>query len=202
MKRAAVAALLVLTLTSAASAGDVLDVVAFGTSLTAKGNWQEQLGAALAECRNGPVAVHTVAQPGATSDWAVEHLDEVIRLEPEVVLVEFSVNDASLVHGVGVDRSLANTREILDRLDAAHVQPVLMTMNPASGLRWLSRPFLADYYELYRRLARERGLLLADLAPRWAGRPAEDIPDGLHPTPEAAIEVLVPVLLELLCPAR
>lgn len=181
---------------------DKLSIVAFGTSLTARGDWQANLADRLAACRNAPVEVHSVALAGANSNWALEHLDEVVAWAPDIVLVEFSMNDASLLHGVSAEDSRAKTEQIVTRLQTMipKVQIVLMTMNPASGFRWLTRPFLGDFYRVYRELAEERQLALADLAPRWEanGPQAEAIPDGVHPTPEAARAVIVPELLQLL----
>jgi lysophospholipase L1-like esterase len=185
-----------------ATAGDDLAIVAFGTSLTARGDWQADLADRLGACTDAVVEVHTIALGGANSNWALEHLDEVVALSPDVVLVEFSINDASLLHGVSAHQSRANTERIITSLQALipHVKVVLMTMNPASGLRWLSRPFLDDFYRIYRDLAEERRVALADLAPRWEVYDGRELamPDGLHPTPEAARAVIVPELLQLL----
>jgi acyl-CoA thioesterase-1 len=195
------AVVLALLAPDAVIAGSRLGIVAFGTSLTASGDWQDALAGRLRACLDAEVEMHTIALPGANSNWALEHLDEVIARSPDIVLVEFSINDASLLHGVSADRSRANTEEIITRLEAMipNVRIVLMTMNPASGLRWASRPFLGDFYRIYRDIARERRAELADLTPQWDAfeQQAEAVPDGLHPTPEAARAVIVPELVRL-----
>lgn len=179
-------------------------IVAFGTSLTARGDWQGELASQMAECAE--VELVTIAQSGANSDWAVANLPKVRAAEPAVVLIEFSVNDASLLHGLSHERSRANTETILDAIAAGGARAVLMTMNPAHGARFLSRPWLADYYQLYREIAEKRGVALIDLTPLWDARGefGSTIPDGIHPTAEAARAVVAPAiagaLRPLLCP--
>lgn len=189
-------------LPNAGAAADRIGIVAFGTSLTANGGWQDELAGRLGACRDATVELHTVALPGANSHWALETLDKVIARAPDIVLIEFSINDASLLHGMPADQSRANTEAIIARLEAAvpQVQIVLMTMNPAAGLRAMTRPFLGDFYKVYREIAAEHQVLLADLARRWEadGRWPDALPDGLHPTAEAARAVVVPELLRLL----
>jgi acyl-CoA thioesterase I len=196
------AALVTLAMIATASAGERLDIVAFGTSLTARRDWQEALGVRLSDCLGRTVAIQTVAQSGANSDWAVANLDPVVALQPAVVLVEFAINDASLLHGVSAGQSIANTSAIVARLRVSlpAVRIVLMTMNPATGIRALSRPFLGSFYEAYRTLAPQLGVELADLSPLWEahGLTAEALPDGLHPTGTAARAVIVPALARLL----
>jgi lysophospholipase L1-like esterase len=186
----------------AAAATAPIKIVAFGTSLTANGGWQDELARRLGACRDGPVELETVALPGANSQWALETIDEVVAKDPDIVLIEFSMNDASLLHGVSTDQSRTNTEAIILRLQAAipRVQVVLMTMNPAAGLRAMTRPFLGDFYRIYREIAAEHHVPLADLTTRWEADAQwpEALPDGLHPTPESARAVIVPELLRLL----
>lgn len=202
MRIAAAAAILGLAVSPVAA--EPVRVVAFGTSLTAAEQWQNEVAARLADCAE--VSIATIAQAGANSDWAVTALPQVVAARPEIVLVEFSANDASLLHGVAAETSRANTAAIIEAVEAAGARPVLMTMNPAHGLRALSRPWLGDYYELYRDIARERGVALIDLAPIWQARSdlADAIPDGVHPTDAAARDVVAPAvaaaLRPLLCP--
>lgn len=182
-----------------------LRIVAFGTSLTAGPGWPEALEAGLAACLGRPVALTRVAGPGQGTAWALTRTDRVIAAGPDLVLIEFAINDADLRDGIGLAASRANHMQILDRLAAGlpGAQLVLLTMNPVVGpLRRLQRPFLADYDAMLRELAAARGLGLADLAPRWraaiAADPALAPPDGLHPTPAAAARVVAPPLAALI----
>ncbi|HHY50193.1 MAG TPA: SGNH/GDSL hydrolase family protein [Alphaproteobacteria bacterium] len=187
-----------------ADAAAPIRVVAFGTSLTAHGHWPGEVARRLEACASIDIVI--VAQAGANSDWGVAVLPRVVASNPAIVLIEFAVNDASLLHGLSIARSRANTLAILGAIAAAGAQPVLMTMNPAHGWRFLSRPWLGSYYGLYRDIAAERGVPLIDLTPVWEARAdlASAIPDGIHPTPEAARETIAPAVAEalrpLLCP--
>ena len=53
-------------------------IVAFGTSLTHKEPWTEDLAARLSACLGAPVRVTAIAGPGQGSAWALGHVDRVI----------------------------------------------------------------------------------------------------------------------------
>ena len=185
--------------------GEPLRIVAFGTSLTAGPGWPEALETGLAACLGHPVALTRVAGPGQGTAWALTQTDRVIAARPDLVLIEFAINDADLRDGIGLAAARANHARILDRLAAGlpGAQFVLLTMNPVSGpLQALQRHRLPRYYALVRDLAAERDLPLADLAPRWraaiAADPALAPPDGLHPDPAAAAAVVAPPLAALI----
>lgn len=187
---------------TAAIAQEPVRVVAFGTSLTAGQEWPAQVAAALADCG---VEVEVFAQAGANSDWAVANVTRVVAMEPAAVLIEFAMNDASLLHGISFERSRANIGAIVATLKDAGIAPVLMTTNPSHGLRGMSRPMLGDYYRLYREIAGEDGVALVDAEAAWVARDlGADIPDGVHPTEQAAVATVVPAVMAtlrpLLCP--
>jgi lysophospholipase L1-like esterase len=182
-----------------------LRIVAFGTSLTQRPGWPEALEARLAACLDRPVTLVRVARTGAGTTWALGETAAVVAARPDLVLVEFVTNDADIADGIGMAASRANHRALLDALAAGvpGVPVLLMTMSPVNGpLRQLQRPFLAGYDAMLRDLAAERGLALADLAPRWraaiAADPAIRPPDGLHPAPEAAAAVAAAPLARLI----
>ena len=168
-----------------------LRIVAFGTSLTAKNDWPDALGPVLETCRGAPVEIRRVAKPGAGSAWALGDVDAVIAAAPDLVLLEFAINDAEIRKGA----ALATARETHDRILTAlkaglpEAQILLMTMNPAHGLRGLARPYLADHYAQYRALAESHGVGLLDLYPRWRAAPPEvpalrgRAPSERHPGP-------------------
>jgi lysophospholipase L1-like esterase len=177
-----------------------LKIVAFGTSLTAKGGWQPPLQAALMDCLQRPVKIETVARSGASSDWAVTMLGSVIEKKPDIVLIEFYANDAALNRFMTVRHSRDNMRTILDRLKAQlpDVRVIVMAMNPISGIRGFIRPFLDSYIEAHRRLAAEKGFDFFDNRPAWMRLTPDElaagIPDGSHPVPEVAARTIVPGL--------
>ena len=124
-----------------------LHIVSFGTSLSARGGWQADLAAQLRERLNSEIEISIIAQPGANSDWGIDNVARVAALQAQVVPIEFAINDASIVRGL----SLASSRDNLAAIAAAlravapHPRLVLMTMNPAHGLRGAARPLLDRY---------------------------------------------------------
>lgn len=183
--------------------GDPLRIVALGTSLTARATWPDALARALAACSGRRVALRVVAEPGADVRWGLEAASRFGEPAPDIVLIEFSANDADLLDGLFPSSALGQTGRLIDvlRQKMPEARIVLMTMNPVTGLRrHLQRPFLELHDAGYRRLSVERGVGLVDLAPRWAARPdlAAALPDGLHPDPGTATELMLPVLLPYL----
>ncbi|MGE0231390.1 MAG: SGNH/GDSL hydrolase family protein [Flavobacteriaceae bacterium] len=185
-----------------------MTVAAFGTSLTRRGGWQEALAARLQTCLGRPVTVLNLARSGATSEWGLGAVDSVVRQRPDAVLIEFSVNDASLHRFVGLQESGANVRGIVERLkrELPEARIYLMTMSPVIGMRGLIRPFLDDYYALYRDLSQELGTGFIDNRPAWATLSPDELeaalPDGSHPDPAVARRLIVPVIAEALSAGR
>lgn len=196
-----------LTATGSAEAATPTRLVTLGTSLSARGDWQSLLGGALSHCLGGPPVIDIVARNGANSDWGRLTMPEVLRLAPDILIVEFAANDAALHRGVSRSRSRENLAEIVKqtRQLARPARIFLMAMNPVSGWRGWLRPFLNDYTDMHRRLAAELGVGFIDLRPAWrALAPAETarlVPDGIHPTPAAAGLVTVPAMMAVLEPA-
>jgi lysophospholipase L1-like esterase len=183
-------------------------VVTLGTSLTLRGQWADGLAAQLAECRGEAVRVSVVAGAGQNSSWGLAQLDQVIAASPDLVTVEFAMNDASIVHGVSEAQTRENIGEIVGQLRSANpgIQIILMSTNPAHGWGWMSRFGLDGYYALNQSLADELDIDYLDLRPRWTERDmGQDIPDGVHPLPAAARDVFIPAIAKLaeeigLCP--
>lgn len=175
-----------------------LRVVAFGTSLTARNGWPDRFAAAFETCRGAQVELIRVAMPGKGSDWGLTALPEVIAAEPDLVLIEFSINDADMRDGVSLRQSRSQHDAILSQLRSARPDAalVLMTMSPAYGLRGLTRPRLGHYYAAYGPLSVEHDTGLVDLNARWMDLPRPDrkAPDGLHPTDEQTQRLIDPAL--------
>jgi len=80
-----------------------------------------------------------------------------------------------------------------------------MTMSAVYGISLERRPQFKDYYQMYRDVAKERKLKLIDNYPNWAAilekdkdRYARLVPDTAHPTADACIEVITPLILKTL----
>lgn len=179
------------------SLGQPLRIVAFGTSLTALYTWPATLGRRLSICLERPVEIDVVARPGAGSAWALDQTAHVADLLPDIVIIEFAINDADVADGVWPRTSLVQHREILAELQEALPEAgiLLITTNPVQGLQRFKRPFLQRYYHLYSDLSEEFGSGLLHLTPNWSGR---DLPDGLHPLDSDATEIIVPGIANLI----
>ncbi len=174
-------------MTSSAGALPPFSIAAFGTSLTAHGAWLESLPIGLAPFLQRPVATHNFARVGANSRVGLCLLEDVARALPQVVLIEFAINDAALHRGVSLRASVMNLTTIVRQLALAlpRARLYLMTMSPAHGWRGLMRPRLNMYYDQYAAIAARERVGCIDNRAAWAAlsRAAlhEAIPDGIHP---------------------
>jgi acyl-CoA thioesterase-1 len=174
---------------------DALRLATFGTSLTAGNLWQSDLKDRLTECLQLRIEVLNRGKSGATSGWGAQNAARVIAVRPNVVVVEFAINDAFNPYAISLEKSYQDTVSIVNALrnglPAAKIW--LMTTNPAFTS---DRPHLADYYAQYRSLASALDVGLIDLFPIWLTALAADggerlMPDRLHPTREGYREVAI-----------
>ncbi|SHF86148.1 PrsD/PrsE exporter outer membrane protein [Loktanella atrilutea] len=191
-------------------------IVALGTSLTANYDWPVALGEALSACLDAPTALDVVAGPGQASDWGLDQVQRVIAQRPDVVLIEFTVNDADLRRGLSPRDSRSRHIAIVAALhaDLPQTRILLIGTNPTFGLRGLLRWRMGAYLENYATLARSDPRVgFVDLAPQWRDMmQTQDrsavMADGVHPVAKAARQVMVPPLARTLaalwdrpCPA-
>lgn len=178
-------------------------IAILGTSLTARGSWVAELEGDLRRC-NPEAAVTALARPGANSSWGLTALQSQ-QMPFDIVIVEFSINDASLFHGMPLILSRDRHRQILAAIRDTGAMPVLATMSPAWGREAWERPGQASYRQMYRELARNDQMALIDTAADWfalaPGERTEMVPDNLHPTAQAMQKVTIPAFLTALRPA-
>lgn len=172
-----------------------------GTSLSNRRyDWPDALGAALSQCLSRPVAVQRFVKNGASSAWGKTQGAAVRAANPDLILVEFAINDADLRDGVRLEESQANHEKILQDLEG--LKTVLLTMSPPQGFRGALRPRLGAYEASYPVLAAEYGAGFVDLGAHWTALPRDARGlerDGLHPAPDVARAVIVPVLEAYFC---
>jgi len=116
----------------------------------------------------GNVTVVNVAISGQASSQAIgSQLSPAKAANPDVVFIEFGMNDAYTPYDISVAQAKANLNYIIDDLEThnPNVDIVLMTMNNTKPGE--PRPNLADYYQNYRDVAQDRGLLLIDHHLNW-----------------------------------
>jgi acyl-CoA thioesterase-1 len=183
-------------------------IVTFGTSLTAGGAWVSQLDTALAEYAPGKFTVINSGAGGMWSNWGVENLEKrVIEKNPDLVFIEFAINDAFLKHETPVEMAQANLINMIDRIHVSNPDCIiiLMVMNPPINEHLERRPKINDYYQMYREVARDQHLLLIDHYPDWEeilinDKPLFDryVPDGIHPNTIGCTAITVPNILAAL----
>lgn len=178
-------------------------IAILGTSLTARGDWVARLQDALRRC-NPEVIVTPLAKPGANSSWGLATITAQ-QTAFDIVIVEFSINDASLFHGMPLFLSRDRHAQILAGIRETGAIPVLATMSPAWGREAWERPGQASYRQMYRDLAQRDDVALIDTAPDWSGLAGDTrdelVPDDLHPTDAGMEKVALPAFLSALQPA-
>lgn len=200
------------------AAGKSQVVIVYGTSLTAGGAWAIELKSYFEGQFPGQVTFTNAAVAGVSSKWGRDNVNKrVADKKPDLVFLEFSVNDAATKNNV----SLAQSRENLDTIVKAirrqnpAADIVLQTMDqawdaPDSKKKYGSdRPDLSAYYEVYRQYARDNRLPLVDHYPTWLKLREKDksayeamVPDGIHPSKSASLAVTWPAVKALLDQTR
>lgn len=201
------------------ASGKKQTVVVYGTSLTIGGAWAGSLGEYWDKHYPGQVAFANAAKSGMHSRWGVENLAErVLAKNPDLVFLEFAINDASTKNQVSLDQSAANLDAMVRALRQKNpkVEIVLQTMNPAYDSPRVpekkyggDRPQLEAYYDGYRDYARQHALPLVDHYPAWKKIQRDDpqrfedmVPDGIHPSGPASVAITWPAVEALLERAR
>ena len=177
-------------------------VITYGTSLTAGGAWVKQLQEVLGSRYPGKAKVINSGMSGKWSKTGVKYLDErVIQKKPDTVFIEFAINDAFLRYKTSVKLAQSNLENMIERILKANpkCEIILMVMNPPIGSHLQKRPKVTNYYEMYRKVAKDRKLLLIDHYPKWEKILNEDpalfkkyVPDGIHPGAEGCKVVITP----------
>jgi len=184
-------------------------VVIFGTSLSKSGAWVPQLKAALDARFPGLITLTNGARGGQTSQWGREIVDtNVIAHKPDVVFIEFAINDAVTRFHLSLEQVRDNLDFILDRIasELPHCKIIIQVMNPAVGKAEgdpSHRRNQDAYQQIYRDAAKQRGLLLIDHSIAWnallrgqgeAGFKVY-VPDGVHPTADGYAIFVVPEIV-------
>ncbi len=171
-------------------AGGTLRIAALGDSLTygwmvGRGYFPRACDLLERRCPDLTLERLGAGVPGDTAFGGLGRLSGLLASEPELVLVQFGLNDCFTGERVEVYRR--NLERIVTGLRAAHAAPVVVTSCPLEGA--YERRLAAPYYEAMRSLARELNVQLADTEAHWnaAGLPPGSgsglwQADGVHPT--------------------
>jgi acyl-CoA thioesterase I len=183
-------------------------LVTYGTSLTECGEWVNQLRNFFNQKYPGLVTVTNSGASGMWSGWGVDNLEErILKKNPDVVFIEFAINDAYLPYKTTVPMCRKNLETMIDRILKQYpkCQIILMTMNPPIREHLEIRPKVEEYYQAYREVAKERKLLLIDHYPVWKAILDKDpktydayVSDGIHPNGLGSEKVTTPNILAIL----
>jgi acyl-CoA thioesterase-1 len=132
---------------------------------------------------------------GATSKDALADLPAILRLHPEIVIVEFGGNDG--LRGLPPDLTRRNLDQVLTALEAAHIKVLLagITLPPNYG-----GDYIRQFEQVYRDLAaKHHPAFVPMIYKELIGVPGVIQPDGIHPTAKGS-EIVAKTLLGALTP--
>jgi acyl-CoA thioesterase-1 len=132
---------------------------------------------------------------GATTKDAAASLSSVVRLHPEVVIVEFGGNDG--LRGLPLEQTRRNLDEVLTALDKAHAKVLLagITLPPNYG-----PDYIRSFGEVYRALAAQHHVAFVPMIYKdLIHVPGTIQQDGIHPTARGS-EIIAQTLLPTLKP--
>jgi acyl-CoA thioesterase-1 len=191
-----------LALGVSALAADRPLLVCFGDSITA--GYGLQAGQAYPEAlqrkldRSGyNYKVENEGTSGATTKDAVAELPSILKLHPEVVLVEFGGNDG--LRGLPLDQTRRNLDTVLTGLENAHVRILLagITLPPNYG-----PDYIHSFESIFRDLAASHHAAFVPMIYKDLVNVPNSIQgDGIHPTAkgsEIIADTLFPALKPLL----
>ena len=205
--------------------GKAQAIVLYGTSLSY--HLSPPLRSALQAHFGEQATIVNSGMAGCASRTGISQIEQkVLAHKPDLVLMEFAINDAHDYHhepeardaGISPQESRENLLTLVsliqDALPATEI--LLWTTNPTRDVQGSlmrgrsARPRLETYYQGVREVASARGLRVIEAERFWKSLQerlgAEFdalIPDGVHPNPKALREYFVPFLLdELGVPAQ
>lgn len=211
-------------LLSLARAEEPFTIITLGDSITKgvrSGVAADQTFAAQVEKslrQNGlNVAVKNVGIGGERTDQALKRLDrDVIAAKPNLVTIMYGTNDSYVDKGktasrITIEAYETNLRELVTRLKAASIQPVLMTepmngeANAKNGLGEDCNIRLAAFMERCRTVAKELEVPLVDHFAHWQHLQTKRkvklqdwTTDGCHPNPPGHVEMAHRIVQTLL----
>jgi acyl-CoA thioesterase-1 len=134
---------------------------------------------------------------GATTKDAVASLPAVLKLQPQVVIVEYGGNDG--LRGLPLEVTRQNLDAVLTALEKAHVKVLLagITLPPNYGA-----DYIHSFEAVYRDLAAKHHVAFVPMLYKdLVKAPGTIQEDGIHPTAkgsEIIADTLLPVLKPLL----
>jgi len=186
-------------------AGDEVTIVAFGDSITAGYAvrhgftyfWKNFL------VKKYPAAKIDLINAGTSGDTTIDGLAKlgwsVLSCNPDLVTVNFGINDAAL--GLGLEEFKENFTEIAERVLASGCELLLLSSQPLETPGY--DKLVLDYYNAIGEIARDLGVGFVDVYKAWMDRVKQGtslssliIPGLDHPN-EAGYKIIAEELMKL-----
>jgi len=127
-----------------------------------------------------PYRVINAGVSGETSSGALSRIQWILRLKPDIVVLETGANDG--LRGIDPSLTRKNIEDILGALQRAHVSVVVAGMQMVANL---GPEYTKAFRQIYPEAAKTfRSPLIPFFLAGVAGQSALNQPDGIHPTAE------------------
>ncbi|ACH39120.1 SGNH-hydrolase lipoprotein, lysophospholipase L1-like subgroup [Citrifermentans bemidjiense Bem] len=132
---------------------------------------------------------------GETSTGTLARIDWILKLRPDIVILETGANDG--LRGQAPELTRKNTDSIVTALQAKNVVVVLAGMQMLTNM---GSPYRDKFVAIYPRVAKERKLILVPFfLDKVAGEENLNLSDGIHPNPQGyaiVTETIFPYVLQ------
>lgn len=167
----------------------VFDIATLGTSLTAGSgatmSYHRDLAAALRIGKSSTVRLYNFGIPGGYTSDGLANVQKVADLRPRVVLVEFTMNDCLISQATAQANTISLLNQLKSKSPGSDIFLLILNKVVGSSPSATSRSNLPAFNQMYRDLAASQNVGLIDTYSAWGPAGLSDIPDGVHPTPEA-----------------
>lgn len=163
---------------------DQKKIVFFGDSITAGyGINIEQAFPAIIQQKikelGMPYEVINAGLSGETTAGGLQRIDWVLRLKPDVLMLELGGNDG--LRGLSLDETRANLKAMINKIKAANDRTIIIL----AGMQIppnLGQAYTEEFRTLYAEIAEEEGVrLLPFLLENVGGEKELNLSDGIHP---------------------
>jgi acyl-CoA thioesterase-1 len=200
VRRRLIVSLLPLLLAAHARAADRPILVCYGDSITAgyglePGKSYPDFLQEKLDSRGYHYKVDNQGTSGATTKDAVATLPSILRLHPEIVIVEFGGNDG--LRGLPLDQTRQNLDQVLTTLESAHIKILLagITLPPNYG-----SDYIHTFEQVFSDLAAKHHTAFVPMIYKDLIHIPDSIQqDGIHPTAKGST-ILADTLLAALKP--
>jgi len=172
-------------------------IVCFGDSIT-KGYCSRFEKRIKKEYSDLQIEVINMGVASETTVDGLRRLDQVIALEPNVVVVGFGMNDWR--KGVEKETFRSNLELIVEELDKRGIRVILTTMNPDYNQKGKVSKQLIEYNEVIRGVAYKKRVRIADVYSLWMKELPnikEGLYDEIHPNERVGNEIICKTLMRV-----